>query len=143
MLTPARIAKHPIHPMLVPVPSGCWIFSFACDLAFVLGSGASLWFTLSFWTMIGGVVGALVAAVPGMVDMLSLKGAPKKIALVHMGLNITVVLLYAVNIGMRINGSGVMGLPLAFSIGAIALLATSGWLGGHMVFVHKVGVDEP
>ena len=143
MRTPASIAGHPIHPMLVSVPIGCWIFSFACDLAFVLGSGASLWFTLGFWTMIGGVVGALAAAVPGVIDMLSLKGAPKKIALTHMALNITVVLLYAVNIGMRLEGTGVAGLPFAFSIAGVTLLAISGWLGGHMVFVHKVGVDEP
>lgn len=128
--------------MLVPVPIGCWIFSFACDLTFVLGSGASLWFTLGFWTMIGGAVGALAAAVPGVIDMLSLKAAPKKIALIHMSLNISIVLLYAVNIGMRLQGGGVAGLPFAFSIAGVSLLAVSGWLGGHMVFVHRVGVKE-
>lgn len=31
MRTPAQIAGHPIHPMLVPIPSGLWLFSFACD----------------------------------------------------------------------------------------------------------------
>ena len=129
--------------MLVPVPIGCWLFSFACDLAFVLGSGASLWFTLGFWTMIGGVVGALGAAVPGLVDMLSLKGKTRKLALTHMSLNIVIVLLYAVNIGMRIEGAAVAGLPLALSIAGVSLLAVSGWLGGHMVYVHKVAVDEP
>lgn len=129
--------------MLVPVPIGCWLFSFACDLAFVLGSGASLWFTLGFWTMIGGVVGALGAAVPGVVDMLSLKGTTRKLALTHMSLNIVIVLLYAVNIGMRIEGAAVAGLPLALSIAGVSLLAVSGWLGGHMVYVHKVAVDEP
>lgn len=129
--------------MLVPVPIGCWLFSFACDLAFVLGSGASLWFTLGFWTMIGGLVGALGAAVPGVVDMLSLKGAIRKLALTHMSLNIVVVLLYAVNIGMRIEGAAVAGLPLGLSIAGVSLLAVSGWLGGHMVYVHKVAVDEP
>ena len=129
--------------MLVPVPIGCWLFSFACDLAFVLGSGASLWFTLGFWTMIGGVVGALGAAVPGVVDMLSLKGTTRKIALTHMSLNIAIVLIYAVNIGMRIEGAAVAGLPLALSIAGVSLLAVSGWLGGHMVYVHKVAVDEP
>jgi uncharacterized membrane protein len=129
--------------MLVPIPIGCWIFSFVCDLTFVLGSGVSLWYTLGFWTMIGGFVGALVAAVPGTIDMLSLRGAPKKLALTHMALNVTIVLLYALNIGMRINGAEITGLPLAFSIAAIALLAVSGWLGGHMVYVHRVAVDEP
>jgi uncharacterized membrane protein len=114
-----------------------------CDLLFVLGSSASLWFTLGYWTMIGGTIGALVAAIPGTIDMLSLRGAVKKIALTHMALNVTVVLLYAVNIGMRINGAEVAGLPLAFSIVAVTLLGISGWLGGHMVYVHRVAVDAP
>jgi uncharacterized membrane protein len=93
--------------------------------------------------MIAGLLGALLAAIPGFIDMLSLTGPTKKLALTHMALNLTVVVLFAVNIGMRINGSEVAGLPLALSVIAITLLAVSGWLGGQMVYVHKVGVDEP
>jgi uncharacterized membrane protein len=129
--------------MLVPIPIGLWIFSFVCDLVFVLGSGASLWFTLGFYTMIGGLIGAVIAAVPGFIDMLSLTGAPKKLALAHMGINLTVVVIFAIDIGMRIGGSEVAGLPLALSVVGITLLAVSGWLGGHMVFVHRVAVEEP
>lgn len=143
MRTPASIAGHPIHPMLVPLAIGLWIFSFVCDLTFVLGSGASLWYTLSFWTMIGGIAGAVIAAIPGTIDMLSLKGAPKKLALTHMAINLTVVLLYAVNLGMRIGGDPVAGIPLALTIVSVTLLAVSGWIGGHMVYVHRVGVKEP
>lgn len=143
MRTPASIAKHPIHPMLVSLPIGLWIFSFVCDLTFVLGQGVSLWATLGFWTMIGGLAGALLAAIPGVIDMLSLRGQPKKIALAHMGLNLTVVALYAVNLWMRLGGTAIAGLPLALSVAAIALLAVSGWLGGQMVYVHRVGVNEP
>lgn len=143
MRTPASIAGHPIHPMLVTLPIGLWIFSFVCDLTFVLGSGASLWYTLSFWTMIGGIAGAIVAAIPGTIDMLSLEGATKKIALTHMAINLSVVLLYAVNLGMRIGGDAVAGVPLVLSIVSVSMLAVSGWLGGHMVYVHRVGVNEP
>ena len=143
MRTPASIAKHPIHPMLVTIPIGLWLFSFVCDLIFVFGSGVTLWFTLSFWTMLGGLIGALIAAVPGVIDMLSLRGPLRRIALTHMALNVTVVVLYAVNIGTRIEGAGVAGAPLVLSVIAIGLLAVSGWLGGHMVYVHRVGVDEP
>lgn len=142
MKTPASIARHPIHPMLVTLPIGLWIFSFVSDLTYVLGSGAALWFTLGFYTMIAGTLAAVVAAIPGIIDMLSLRGAPKKIALAHLTLNVVVVLLYTMNIGMRLNGAPPEGLPFAFSVGAIALLAVSGWLGGHMVYVHRVGVNE-
>ena len=143
MRTPAQVVKHPIHPMLVPIPIGLWIFSFVCDLTFVLGTGVSLWYTLSFWTMIGGLVGAVIAAVPGVIDMLSLTGQPKRLALTHMAINATIVVAYAVNLGMRIQGANIAGFPLALSGIAIALLTVSGWLGGHMVYVHRVGVQEP
>ena len=128
--------------MLVPLPIGLWVFSLICDLAFVLGAGASHWASVSFWTMLGGLVGAIFAAIPGILDMLSLRDAPRKIALTHMGLNVTIVVLYAMNFGMRLNGGAIGGLPLAFSVVGILLLAVSGWLGGHMVYVHRVGVNE-
>ncbi|MGZ8202485.1 MAG: DUF2231 domain-containing protein, partial [Burkholderiales bacterium] len=87
-------------------------------------------------------LGALLAAIPGVIDMISLKAPPKKLALTHMGLNVSIVLVYAVNIGMRITDPAVAGLPLVLSMLAIALLAISSWLGGHMVYVHRVAVDE-
>jgi uncharacterized membrane protein len=142
MRTPASFAGHPIHPMLVPLPIGLWIFSLICDLAFVLGAGATHWATVSFWTMLGGLIGAIFAAAPGIIDLLSLSGAPKKIALTHMGLNVTIMVLYAMNFGMRLYGGAIAGLPLAFSVVGILLLGISGWLGGHMVFVHRVGVSD-
>jgi len=49
--------------------------------------------------MVGGLIGALCAAVPGFIDLLYYKGgAPpvKKIALTHMAINLTVVVLYAI-----------------------------------------------
>jgi uncharacterized membrane protein len=141
MRTPASIAGHPIHPMLVSIPIGLWVFSFVCDLLFRFGSGASLWSTVAFYTLIGGVVGALVAAVPGFIDMLFLKAPIKKIALTHMTINLAVVALYLVNVGLRINSPG-GSLPMILSLVGILALLVSGWLGGHMVYVHRVGVSE-
>ena len=141
MRTPASIARHPIHPMLIPLPIGLWVFALVCDLIFVLGNGDELWFTLSFYSMIGGLVGAILAAIPGTIDMMSLSGTPKKLALTHMILNVTVIVLYAMNFGMRLNGGAIAGLPLALSVIGVTLLAVSGWLGGHMVYVHGVAVD--
>jgi uncharacterized membrane protein len=141
MRTPASIAGHPIHPMLVSIPIGLWVFSFVCDLLFRFGSGASLWSTVAFYTLIGGVAGALLAAVPGFIDMLSLRQPVKKIALTHMTINLAVVALYLVNVGLRINSPG-DSLPMILSLVGILALLVSGWLGGHMVYVHRVGVSE-
>ena len=141
MRTPANIAKHPIHPMLVTIPIGLWVFSLVCDLIFLSGK-AGPWATVALYTMVGGFIGALVAAVPGLIDLLSLSDpAIKKIAITHMSINLVAVALFAVNIWLRLGGAGNTGTPLILSVIAIAILAVSGWLGGEMVHRHGVGVD--
>jgi uncharacterized membrane protein len=143
MRTPANIAGHPIHPMLVTIPIGLWIFSLVADLVALRSADPATWALVARYTMVGGIIGALAAALPGLVDMLSIKdGAIKKTALVHMGINLTVVVLYVINAWMRFNGAGSGGLPLVLSIVAIAMLVVSGWLGGKMVYLARVGVTE-
>ena len=148
MRTPASIFEHPIHPMLIVFPIGLWIFSLACDLVRLAGGSSDAWTTVAFYSMVGGLIGALCPAVPGFVDLLFYKGgAPpvKKIALTHMAINLTAVVLYAVNIWLRASGQGGMsggfGIPILLSIIGVALLCVSGWLGGQMVHVYGVGVE--
>ena len=141
MRTPASIAKHPIHPMLVPIPIGLWLFSLICDLVYVLGLGGDTWRTVAFYNMVAGVVGALIAAVPGLIDLLSLSAGLRKTALIHMSLNLTIVGLYVVNIWMRVANPETTRVPLMLSLVAVGLLGVSGWLGGKMVYEHGVAVD--
>jgi uncharacterized membrane protein len=144
MRTPANIARHPIHPMLVPLPIGLWVFSFACDLIFTFGAHTPVWKTVALYTMVGGLIGALAAAIPGLIDLLSLPRDPRKTAIIHMSVNLTVVALYAVNIWMRVSagdaGAG-STTPVWLSTVAIGLLLISGWLGGKLVYEGGVAVD--
>jgi len=103
MRTPASIAGHPIHPMLITVPIGLWVFSFACDLIFAIGSATAVWKTVALYAMVGGLIGALAAAIPGLIDLLSLPAGPRRTAIVHMSINLTVVVLFAINIWMRVS----------------------------------------
>src|SRR5688572_11509153 len=94
----AQIFKHPIHQMLVPLPIGLWIFSFLCDLVYRFLSDLELWDTMALFTMAGGIAGALLAALPGLIDYLSLEDrATRRVATAHMLINLTTVGLYAVN----------------------------------------------
>jgi len=142
MHTPANIAKHPIHPMLVTIPIGLWVCSLVCDLVRLSGTTNDHWAIVALYTMVGGIAGALVAAIPGFIDMLSLEGGLKRIALTHMGINLTVVALYVVNVWMRTQNRE-FTLTLWLSVLTIALLLVSGWLGGRMVYVHGVAVENP
>lgn len=144
MRSPASIANHPIHPMLVAFPIGLWIFSLICDLIALNVVNAAVWFTVAFFTMVGGLIGGLAAAVPGLIDLLFYKGGPaafKKTALIHMTINLIAVALFAVNIWLRIRSAESMTIPVLLSIIGVCLIAVSGWLGGHMVHVYGVGVE--
>jgi uncharacterized membrane protein len=142
MRTPASVAKHPLHPMLVAIPIGLWVFSLVCDLLRVgdVAPGVD-WATMAWYSMVGGIIGALVAAVPGFIDMLSLREGLKRIALTHMTLNLTVVALYIVNAYIRTRGADESAVWL--SVLSAAVLVVSGWLGGKMVHVHGVSVETP
>ena len=143
MRTPASIAGHPIHPMLVPIPIGLWIFSLVCDLVHAGGSPNPAWATVALYTMGGGIVGALLAAVPGLIDLVSLPPGPRRTALAHMAINLTVVALYAVNFWLRMDAPESPGGLVWLSVLAIGLLVISGWLGGKLVYELGVAVDTP
>jgi uncharacterized membrane protein len=143
MASPASIKGHPIHAMLVPLPIGLWIFAFVCDLVPRVGWGGPGWSQAGFYALGAGIAGALLAAVPGLIDLRSLRDARvRKIGLTHMTLNLAAVGVFGLSFFLRLGG-GVAGSGLTFALSAlgIALISVSGWLGGEMVYVHGVGVE--
>ena len=141
MASPASIAKHPIHPMLVAFPIGLLVFSLICDLIQLIGWGGVVWADVAFYTMAGGIVGALLAAVPGLIDLLSLSGRLKTIGVWHMCLNLLVVGIFAIDLWLRTTDVATSNTPILLSVIGIALLGISGWLGGQLVYVHGVAVE--
>jgi uncharacterized membrane protein len=129
--------------MIVPIPIGLWIFSLICDVIFRFGSDNPLWDEMAFYSLLFGIGGALLAAVPGFVDFLSLedRGA-KRVAVTHLILNLIVVAMYAVNAWLRSEGEPGAFAPFLLSIVAILILSASGWLGGELVYRHGVGIDR-
>jgi uncharacterized membrane protein len=141
MSTPASIAKHPIHPMIVVLPMGLWIFSLVADLIAFIG-WRTPWHEVALYTMAGGVVGAFIAAVPGLIDLFSIKEKKSRgLAVYHLIVNLLATVLFAFNVYLRATRDLGDILPLSLSIAAIALMGIGGWLGGELVYVHGVGVD--
>jgi uncharacterized membrane protein len=141
MKSTASVAKHPIHPMLVPVPIGLWIFSFIGDVVFQ-ATGNLTWGTIARYSMGVGVIGALLAALPGFVDLYKLPASrAKRMGILHMSVNLGIVVLFAADYVWRVNQvPGALG-PFVLSIIGILSLMVSGWLGGEMVYVHGVAVE--
>jgi uncharacterized membrane protein len=142
METRATVADHPIHPMLIPFPIALWIFSLASDFIFLFGFGGPLWQDIALYTMVGGILGALAAAIPGYIDYRSLTDpVTVRVAQMHMLINLGLVFLYTINAGLRvINGSEGL-LPVLLSVVGVAGLGVSGWLGGELVYVQGVAVQ--
>jgi uncharacterized membrane protein len=129
--------------MVVPIAIGGFILSFVFDVVCLATGSVDPWATVAYYTMVGGIAGALCAAVPGFIDLLSLPAGPiKRVALTHMGLNLTVVVLYVANAWMRHSAGEVTDVHIGLSFVSLALLVVSGWLGGKMVYEMRVAVED-
>jgi uncharacterized membrane protein len=144
----AAIANHPLHPMLVTIPAGAFIMTLVLDIIYA-ASGQALWWLATLPVILLGVIGGLVAAIPGLVDLVAV--APhqnaRRVALTHMALNIALVALFAWNGYTRWTADappepGATHLGFWLSLIGVAILAVSGWLGWAMVYEYHMGVLE-
>ncbi len=143
MSTRASIHRHPIHPMLVVFPLGLWIFAFICYVVYLANARAE-WRIASLYAMAGGIIGAILAAVPGLIDLLTLRTSRVwTTGVAHLIANVTGLVLFIVAfaIGSRRFAPSVATLVLSI-LGLIAI-GIGGWLGGAMVYEHGVGVQRP
>jgi uncharacterized membrane protein len=148
MASPASIGGHPIHPMIIPFPIALWVFSLVADVIY-LWRGNPVWKDwIAFYALLAGTIAAAAAAVPGLIDWLSLTDkAVVKIANWHARLNVIALLIFAGSFYLRTtSGASLVGgshtIPLALSVLGVVLITISGWLGGELVFKHGVAVGS-
>ena len=141
MASPASIKKHPIHPILVAIPIGLWTFALVCDLANAFGADGP-WATLSVYSIAGGIAGAVLAAVPGLIDYWSIdEPEMKRIATIHLLVNVTGLVVFGINLWSRFHLTAHSRLPLLLSIVGICMVGIGGWYGGEMVYVKGMAVE--
>lgn len=148
----AAIGRHPIHPMIIPFPIAFLVAAFVSDLIAVFG-GSDFWMVASFWLLGAGWVTGLIAGFFGAAELLLVPKATKLLAAwFHAATAVPAVLLALVNWFIRYDDGGpatdyspVLGAVLSGL--TVALLLVAGWLGGHLTYVHRVGVtpasEEP
>src|SRR5207237_828034 len=101
------------------------------------------WREVAFYSMAAGIAGALLAALPGFIDLFSLTDPGlKRIGIIHMVMNLIIVALFAINWGLRFTRSASTA-PMVLSVIGVILLFIAGWLGADLVHEHRVSVEEP
>jgi uncharacterized membrane protein len=136
---------HPFHPILVTIPIGTWTASFVFDIIGFFAEDPEPYAVASRILILIGLIGAVVAAVWGLMDLSQLhKGTPaRRTALIHMALNLAVVVLFLINLLVRLGDPeeiSVVGFIL--TIVALLGLVVSGWLGGKLAYHYGVRVAD-
>jgi uncharacterized membrane protein len=142
MKSTARIATHPIHPMLVAFPLGLWTTSFIMNALGAVWDNYTL-HQVAYYMVVTGCIGAVVAAIPGLIDLFTAipAGTPaRRTGYRHAVLNIVALVIWIVSLYARQGGGGMTMTAYITAAIALAVVSIGGWLGGSLVYEHYVGV---
>ena len=144
MRSAAHFQGHPIHPMLIPFPFAFLTGAFVFDVAGRVTGNASWWSTGRHLAIIG-IVAAVVAAIPGLIDYLRTvppKSSGKRRATIHMILNLSAVAVFILATWLRLGSPAPEKAVLVLEGIAVAALFVGGWLGGVLVSRNQISVDH-
>jgi uncharacterized membrane protein len=130
--------------MLIVFPLGLLATAVIFDII-TLSTSDGKWSTMAWYMIAAGIIGGLLAAVFGLIDWLGIPSntRAKAIGLWHGGLNVVVVLLFALSwVLRRSDPASPNGLALTLSFAAVVIALIAGWFGGELVDRLGVGVDE-
>ncbi|AVA25154.1 DUF2231 domain-containing protein [Rhizobium sp. NXC24] len=139
----ARIAKHPIHPMLVPYPIACFVGTLLTDLAY-WRTAEMMWANFSAWLLTAGLLMGLLAAIAGLIDFLGDRLIRALWpAWPHVLGNVLVLILSFFNalVHSRDAWTSVVPTGLILSAVVVAIILFTGWMGWALVYRYHVGVD--
>lgn len=153
--TPLRRAKrpaapiagpygHPFHPLLVTVPIGAWLMAVIFDIVALVGSQPEAFTIGARWLYGLGVLGAVLAAVFGLLDYTRLTPGThaRKMATVHLAINLTLVVIFTAAWAVHLAGDDPSVAGLVLGIIGLVGLAGAGFLGGELVYRHGVRVAD-
>src|SRR5438094_74201 len=132
MESKAKLAGHPIHPMLIVFPLGLLVTALIFDIVYLTTKNTAFP-TVSFWMIAAGIIGGLAAAIFGLIDWLNIPGdtRAKSIGLWHGLGNVVIVALFAVSWFLRRGDPAYVPSTVAFilALAGVLLGTMTGWLG--------------
>ena len=129
-------AGHALHPLLTDFPLGAWLSASLLDLFGGRRSRPAATGLVAF-----GVAMSLPTAAAGLAEWRSADRTARRVALVHAGINGVVAAAYTGSLVARLGGRHRRGVALALLGGSAAWV--SGYLGGHLSLVRKIGTSDP
>lgn len=131
---------HPLHPALAHFPLAFWIGSSVSDL-FALGSGASVWWTVSHHALAAGLIMGVLALAAGLLELWlrTLPRAAVRWVALHASLMSAALLLFMVSLSLRSVSPPPLAAPAISFVGS-ALIIVGGFCGGTLVYRFGVGV---
>jgi nitrite reductase/ring-hydroxylating ferredoxin subunit/uncharacterized membrane protein len=130
---------HPLHPILTDITIGAWTLGSAFDVVAAVTQSDAARDTADQLTTIG-TVSAIPTAITGLVDYSTFPDHSANTATWHGLLNIVNFGLYAMSVRERRRGN--RSRAIAYSATGMVLTGISSWLGAHLVYKGRVGVDN-
>jgi nitrite reductase/ring-hydroxylating ferredoxin subunit/uncharacterized membrane protein len=131
---------HPLHVVLTDVPLGSWTAAAVFDLLDITNGNRAVRRAADSAISVG-LFAATLTAVTGLADWSKIGGGEsRRIGLAHGLLNVTATACYLTSLCLRRNRSRRAGRQFAF-LGLI-VSTFSAYLGGHLVYKKKLGVDH-
>lgn len=144
MKSKASIKSHPIHPILVSLPIAFFIGAFVFDVLSLITGNHSFWQT-GYYSAIAGIIGAILAAVPGAIDYFFTvppKSSAKKRATKHALINVVNLVLFIVIVFYRQKENANTSIVIIAEAIGVILLSIAGWMGGTLVHRNQIGIDH-
>jgi uncharacterized membrane protein len=140
-----KLFGHPVHPMLIVFPAGLFTAAVIMDILYLI-FGNPVLATVSFYMIIIGVVGGLLAAVFGFIDWSALpnNSRARNFGRWHGIGNFVIVVLFALSWFLRRGSPNFIpdGLAMMLSFVGILLALITLWIGGELVYRLGVAVDR-
>jgi uncharacterized membrane protein len=138
--------RHPLHPALVHFPIACWSLATAGDLASLVW-GEPSW-RLAGVLLVAGIGFSVPAMLAGFFELAKVAGENPAIKDVnrHMIAVMCALAFYTASLFLRLQSTHLIEpglLAIALSVLGFALLCVAGWLGGKLVYGHRLGVQPP
>ena len=143
-----KFLGHPIHVMLIHFPSALFPMDLVCYFLYYYYGNASF-AEASFYAMAGGVILGWTSALFGALDLsgISVKNeVVMKKALIHGGINASVVIVYTVLACSAYKKYPVMAEAslalLLVKFFTVSFMIVGNYIGGSLILKHKVAIEE-